>query len=54
MFSVSRIFGKKEKHDGEQQIHQGIFKCKHCDMTFESKERLKKHNNKAHSGKNKK
>jgi len=53
VFSVSKIFGKKEKDEG-QQIHQDIFKCKHCDMTLESKERLKKHNNKAHSGKNKK
>jgi uncharacterized C2H2 Zn-finger protein len=52
LFSVSRIFGRKEKPD--EQIHEGTFKCKHCDMTFRSKERLKKHNNKAHGGKNKK
>jgi uncharacterized C2H2 Zn-finger protein len=29
-----------------------IFKCKHCDMEFDDKERLKRHDRKAHFGKN--
>jgi len=28
-----------------------IFKCKHCDMEFDDKERLKRHDRKAHFGK---
>ena len=43
MFIRPDLFGKKEK--GKTKI----YKCKHCDMGFEDKDRLKKHSKKAHS-----
>ena len=30
-----------------------VFKCKHCPMTFEDKEKLDKHSKKAHTGREK-
>ena len=43
MFSRPDLFRKKEKEEAK------TYKCKHCDMEFEDKDRLKKHNKKAHS-----
>ena len=51
MVSMSRIFSRRQTTQGEQQR---ILKCKHCDMIFENKDRLKKHDKKAHTGKNQK
>ncbi len=30
-----------------------VFKCKHCKMTFQNKEKLDKHSKKAHTGREK-
>jgi uncharacterized C2H2 Zn-finger protein len=39
------LFKKGKKGD--------VFKCKHCPMTFEDKEKLDKHSKKAHTGREK-
>jgi uncharacterized C2H2 Zn-finger protein len=39
-------FFKRKKQD-----EKGLIKCKHCDMKFDDKERLKRHVRKAHSEK---
>ena len=38
------LFGKKADD-------QKVWKCQHCNMTFEDKERMKRHMRKAHSEK---
>ncbi len=40
------LFGKKG--DGSEQK---VWKCQHCSMTFDDKERMKRHMRKAHSEK---
>ncbi len=45
MFSRPDLFRKKEKVETKTKT----FKCRHCDMEFEDKDRLKKHSKKAHS-----
>jgi uncharacterized C2H2 Zn-finger protein len=42
------------RHDKEEKTENRLFKCKHCGTTFDDKEKLKKHNEKAHTGKGKK
>ena len=39
------LFKSKDKEGNR------IFKCKHCDMEFDDKERLRRHDRKAHFGK---
>jgi|GEM_PF-796077 len=39
------LFKRKDKEGNR------TFKCKHCDMEFDDKERLKRHDRKAHFGK---
>jgi len=41
------------KHKVEKKEDNQSFRCKRCGTTFEDKEKLKKHNEKAHSGKTK-
>ena len=41
------------RHNREQKDYDNSFKCKHCGTTFDDKEKLKRHNEKAHSGKGK-
>ncbi|MEW6603258.1 MAG: hypothetical protein AB1351_01045 [Thermoproteota archaeon] len=41
-----RLFGKKDD-SGEQKV----WKCQYCNMTFDDKERMKRHTRKAHSEK---
>ncbi|HEY7110920.1 MAG TPA: C2H2-type zinc finger protein [Nitrososphaeraceae archaeon] len=36
-----------KEHKGQDEL----FKCKNCGTTFSDKEKLKRHNEKAHSGK---
>jgi uncharacterized C2H2 Zn-finger protein len=43
--TLLRLFGKKD--DSEQKV----WKCQHCSMTFDDKERMKRHMRKAHSEK---
>lgn len=43
MFKID-LFKKKGKTDK-------VFKCKHCNLEFEDKERLNRHSRKAHSEK---
>jgi uncharacterized C2H2 Zn-finger protein len=42
------LFNKKVN---EKEEHKRSFKCKRCDMIFDDKERLKRHDRKAHFGK---
>jgi uncharacterized C2H2 Zn-finger protein len=42
------LFGKKDK--GKEQ-QKKLWKCAHCNMTFDDKERMKRHMKKAHSEK---
>jgi uncharacterized C2H2 Zn-finger protein len=42
------LFGKKGSDSGEQKK---VFKCPHCNMTFDDKERMKRHTRKAHGEK---
>ena len=48
-----RLFKRREKEKGSgNNINTStLVKCKHCDMEFEDKGRLKIHDKKAHSGK---
>jgi uncharacterized C2H2 Zn-finger protein len=46
-----RLFKRKEKEKDSNNNTSTLIKCKHCDMEFEDKERLKIHDKKAHSGK---
>lgn len=43
------LFNRKE-NEREKQKNR-TFKCKRCDMIFNDKERLKRHDRKAHFGK---
>jgi len=45
------IFGKPKKKRKEGNEENKSYKCKHCEMIFEDKQRLKIHDKKAHSGK---
>jgi len=49
---VMRLFNRKQegKQDQETELKGRPVKCKECGMQFESKERLKVHSKKAHSG----
>jgi hypothetical protein len=54
MFSRLGIFKRKDKDkdkdkDGGKE-QKRAFKCKHCDMEFEDKQRMKLHGKKAHMG----
>jgi len=40
------LFGRKSDDAGAGV--KKIFKCEHCDMTFDDKERMKRHVRKAH------
>ncbi|TLY01495.1 MAG: hypothetical protein E6K88_04420 [Thaumarchaeota archaeon] len=44
MTAVLGLFGKKANE-------QKVWKCQHCNMTFDDKERMKRHMKKAHSEK---
>jgi uncharacterized C2H2 Zn-finger protein len=44
MKSPMGLFGKKANE-------QKVWKCQHCNMTFDDKERMKRHMKKAHSEK---
>jgi hypothetical protein len=48
-----RLFKRREKEKGNDDDNNTstLVKCKHCDMEFEDKGRLKIHDKKAHSGK---
>ncbi len=49
-----RLFKRREKekdNDNNNNNTSTLVKCKHCDMEFEDKGRLKIHDKKAHSGK---
>jgi hypothetical protein len=52
-----RLFKRKEKEKEKEKNNDNgnntstLVKCKHCDMEFEDKGRLKIHDKKAHSGK---
>lgn len=50
---IMRLFNRKQegKQDQETELKGKPVKCKECGMQFESKERLKVHSKKAHSGK---
>ena len=50
---IMRLFNRKQegKQDQETELKGKQVKCKECGMQFESKERLKVHSKKAHSGK---
>lgn len=39
------LFGRK---GGESEKAKKVFKCPHCDMTFDEKERMQRHERKAH------
>ena len=41
---------EKEDNNSSGNSSRSSVKCKHCDMRFEDKERLKIHDKKAHSG----
>jgi uncharacterized C2H2 Zn-finger protein len=41
------LFGKK----GEAEEKKKVWKCQYCSMTFDEKERLRRHTRKAHSEK---
>jgi uncharacterized C2H2 Zn-finger protein len=41
-------FFKRKKKEEEDK---GLIKCKHCDMKFQDKERMKRHVQKAHTEK---
>jgi hypothetical protein len=41
---------EKENEDNDNNTSGSMVKCKHCNMRFENKERMKIHNKKAHSG----
>lgn len=50
------LFGRKkgsdedgQKNQQHQQQQQKSFKCEHCSMTFDEKDRLKRHKRKAHA-----
>jgi uncharacterized C2H2 Zn-finger protein len=44
------LFGRKnENKEQPQQKSKKIWKCEHCSMTFDEKDRLKRHMRKAHS-----
>jgi uncharacterized C2H2 Zn-finger protein len=43
-----RDFFKRKKKEEEDK---GLIKCKHCDMKFQDKERMKRHIRKAHAEK---
>ena len=49
-----RLFGRKKGKLKDEGNNNRTFKCKHCEMKFEDKGRLKIHNKKAHSGKGEK
>ncbi|HEX2615397.1 MAG TPA: C2H2-type zinc finger protein [Nitrososphaera sp.] len=42
------LFGRKGGDSSEQKK---VFKCPHCNMTFDDKERMKRHTRKAHGEK---
>ena len=42
------LFGRKGEDSREQKK---VFKCPHCNMTFDDKERMKRHTRKAHGEK---
>jgi uncharacterized C2H2 Zn-finger protein len=44
MFKLD-FFKRKKQHE------KGLIKCKHCDMRFDDKERMKRHVRKAHTEK---
>ena len=41
---------EKENDDNDNNNSRTMVKCKHCNMRFENKERMRIHNKKAHSG----
>ena len=41
---------EKENDDNDNNNSRTMVKCKHCNMRFVNKERMKIHNKKAHSG----
>jgi hypothetical protein len=41
---------KKKKEDNKYSDKTTDIKCKHCEMSFENKERLKTHSRIAHTG----
>ncbi len=46
MFKLD-FFKRKKKEEQDK----GLIKCKHCDMKFQDKERMKRHIRKAHTEK---
>jgi uncharacterized C2H2 Zn-finger protein len=49
MKGVLGLFSRKDTSTGGYQ--QKLYKCEHCSMTFDEKERMKRHMKKAHSEK---
>jgi uncharacterized C2H2 Zn-finger protein len=45
------LFGKKNEGKGKEQQQKKLWKCDHCNMIFEEKERMKRHMKKAHGEK---
>lgn len=39
---------RRKSEDGGTGENKKLFKCAHCDMVFDDKERMKRHMNKAH------
>jgi len=50
--ALLRFFGKKDDNNsGNSGEQKKVWKCQYCNMTFDDKERMKRHTRKAHSEK---
>ena len=47
-----KLFSKKKDVEKKNPKQSNQKKCKHCDMTFDDEERLRRHVRKAHNEKN--
>jgi uncharacterized C2H2 Zn-finger protein len=50
MSLIKQLFKRKEREEKVDRNNKTVVKCKECSMQFESKDRLKVHQKKAHSG----
>jgi hypothetical protein len=48
--TIMVLFFKRNRKEKENNKNNRIVTCKHCEMQFEDKERLKVHSRKAHTG----
>jgi hypothetical protein len=49
-----KFFKRKKKKEDNKHTGKAIdIKCKHCEMSFENKDRLKTHSRMAHTGRGK-